>query len=269
MLIEKGLKQALIKNEFYLVYQPQINLNTNEVSGFEVLIRWNSSELGNVPPFEFISKSEDIGIIHDIGLWVLKTTCQQFNEWKPLFEDFNINPTLSVNVSSIQLMHDNILGNIKEVLSTFNYSKSTLIIELTESAFINNNKKSKSLLDEINGLGVGLAVDDFGTGYSSFSYLKDLPFAELKIDKSFIDKIDIDKNGRSIIKAIIKLAEVMDLDIVAQGVEDQEQLSYLKKYNRELVQKIISVQGYFFSKPPEVQDVLPFINAFINENRNK
>lgn len=262
LAIEKGLKDALVKQEFYLVYQPQINLQENRISGFEVLIRWRSETLGEVSPFEFISKAEDMGLIHDIGYWVFKNACAQFNEWRSAFNDIGFQPSISVNVSAIQLMHEDMLNNFKTILSTFNYPSSALTIELTESSFMNNHKKSKQILDEFHNLGVGLAVDDFGTGYSSFGYLKEYPFSELKIDKIFIDKIESDANGRSIIQAIIRLAEVMHLDIVAEGVEEKAQLEYLIEYNNALKDKNISVQGYYFSKPLPADEIIPFIKNF-------
>ncbi|MDP4145647.1 MAG: EAL domain-containing protein [Bacillota bacterium] len=238
--IERGLRKAIENDELKLFYQVQVDAKTGKITGMESLIRWFSKELGFVPPSEFIPIAEKSGLIINIGEWILKTACKQNVEWRQKGYKFDY---IAVNVSAIQLQHPSFLATVKEVIDELKLSPEYIELEITESVLMQSLNDNVKILDQIKAMGVKSALDDFGTGYSSLSYLRMLPISTLKIDKSFIDDIAIDNNERSIIDGIIQLAHKMNLDVVAEGVEVQEQLNVLSEMNCD------KIQGYYFSKP--------------------
>ncbi|WP_291651145.1 ABC transporter substrate binding protein [Clostridium sp.] len=238
-LIE-GLRSAIYKSEFEVLYQPQINMIDSKVIGSEALLRWTSNTFGNVSPIEFIPLAEQSELIISIGKWVLYNACIKNKEWI----DKGITPmTIAVNVSVSQLYQSDFLNTIKDILDESGLPSEYLEIEITESIVMNNIEENLKVLNDIKDLGVKIALDDFGTGYSSLSYLSLLPIDKLKLDKSFIDNIHINENDRVIVECIIKLAHEMNILVVAEGVEIKEQFDILYKMGCD------RIQGYYFSKP--------------------
>lgn len=238
--IEKGLRDALKNNELQLYYQPQIDCKTRKVEAMEALLRWKSNDFGFVSPAEFIPVAEETSLIVPIGEWVLRTACIQGKEW--LDKGYNLG-VMAVNVSIVQLQHPGFFNAVKTALKDSKLPPELLEIEITESVLMQCLDCNIELLNKLRQLGINIALDDFGTGYSSLSYLRILPINNLKIDKSFIDSIHLNYGDRSVVSGIIQLAHEMNLNVVAEGVEWQEQFRILQSMNCE------RVQGYFFSKP--------------------
>lgn len=243
--IENRLLTALDKNEFYLVYQPQFSIGNNIVRGFEALIRWNNDEMGIVQPMDFIPLAEETGYISIIGRWVLKTACLKFRELQRRFNYYGI---ISVNISPVQFKSAGFVDMIKEILRETDFNPEYLELEITESVFIDSFENAIAIFSELKKLGVKISLDDFGTGYSSLSYLQQLPIDTLKIDKSFVRDINDKGDKKGIVKPIISLVHNMNINVIAEGVETQEQLNYLRNA------KCDTIQGYLLGKPrPEVE----------------
>ncbi|GCD11013.1 sensor domain-containing protein [Clostridium tagluense] len=238
--IEKGLRRALEKNEFEIYYQPQIDIINNKIKGFEALLRWNSTELGKISPSEFIPVAEASGLIIPMGDWIIKTVYLQNNLWKSKGYLYD---TIAVNLSAVQLQNDKFEENLKRIITETKVNTRFVELEITESILMKDFEKSIKLLTEIRDLGIKIALDDFGTGYSSLSYLKQLPINTLKIDKSFIDNIVTNEREKAIVDGIIQLAQKIDLDVIAEGVETKEQIKLLQSMGCN------QIQGYYFSKP--------------------
>lgn len=243
-LIHKGLRKAIEKNEFILYYQPKVELGTGKIIGVEALIRWMHPELGMVPPNEFITIAEETGQIKSIGKWVLHTACRQGQEW---IEKGFIPLRIAVNVSLQQLMQDDFINNVEEVLHETGFNAANLEMEITESV-MQSGEYTINMLHKLKEMGIYISIDDFGTGYSSLSYLKRLPLDALKIDKSFVDDIQIDQTDSDIVKTIIALAKNLKLKCIAEGVETEVQTHFLKENGCH------EVQGYFISKPIHVTE---------------
>ncbi|MBU3209273.1 sensor domain-containing protein [Clostridium algidicarnis] len=252
--IEKSLRGALDKEELVMFYQPQMNIKTRRVDGYEALLRWNSEELGFVSPGEFIPIAEEAGLISHIGQWVIKDVCRQIRCWK----DKNLEvSTVAVNISAIQFHDSQLIEDILYILQQEGLSPKDLEIEITESILMNFYEKNMSLLNRLKDLNFSLALDDFGTGYSSLNYLSVMPINKLKIDKSFIDSIDKNKKDKSIVEGIINLSHNMGIKVVAEGVEDYNQLKLLEDMGCD------NIQGYIFSKPLPAKDVEKFMTTYI------
>jgi diguanylate cyclase (GGDEF)-like protein/PAS domain S-box-containing protein len=239
MVLEAGLRQALQRDELYLVYQPKIDLESREVIGAEALIRWNHPKLGLVAPARFIPVAEESGMVGEIGEWVLRTACAQIRAW----QDMNLFPQIAVNVSARQFHQYDLSRLISAVIREAQIPPESLEIELTESAVMHDAEASVVTLERVKQLGVRIAIDDFGTGYSSLSYLKRLPLDLLKIDRSFVRDISSDANDAAIVRAIITLARGLGMKVTAEGVEDEAQLEFLTSYGCEYA------QGYLFGQP--------------------
>ena len=244
--LEKQLRKAIKNNEFILYYQPQVHLETRKIVSFEALIRWKNKELGWVSPGEFIGLAEETGLIVPIGEWVLRTACLQSKEWKSKGYVYDF---ISVNVSAIQLQNSDFVNMVKNVLNETGTKPQNLEIEITESVMMESLELNLSALNELRSMGIRVALDDFGTGYSSLNYLKSLPINTLKIDKTFVDGLCKNSYEEIITEQIIKLAHKMDLEVVAEGVELEEQLRSLegKHCNK--------IQGYYFAKPLPSDDI--------------
>lgn len=247
--LESGLKEAIQRKELSLVYQPKFCLRDGSLTGLEALLRWYHTELGPISPVEFIPLAEETGIITQIGHWVINHACQQLAEWNSL--GFN-GITIAINLSARQLKAD-IISTIEVALAVSGLPAQSLELELTESMIMGNPQESVSILSKLKALGLTIAVDDFGTGYSSLSYLKRFPIDTLKIDREFVRDITNDPDDAAITSAIIALAHSLELNVVAEGVETQEQLNFLA------MQGCDQVQGFLLSKPLNAEDCLTLL----------
>lgn len=243
-LLEKDLRKAIQHEEFELYYQPQVDAESGAIKGAEALIRWNHEEWGTVSPAEFIPIAEEKHLIHHIGNWVIKTVCSQLHHWKE--RGFTLFP-ISINVSPIQFLKPGIVQFVKKELKNYQIPAKYIEIEITETSLLRNEKHVLETINGFQNLGVKLALDDFGTAYSSFHYLQEFNLDTLKIDRSFIQQLDInnenEQKGQAIISSIIHLAKGLNMKIIAEGVEEYEQLDFLKQKECDLI------QGYLFSKP--------------------
>lgn len=250
--IEKELRTAVEENELYLNYQPQYDLENKEIIGFEALLRWESKELGLVSPYKFIRVAEESHSIIPIGKWVLETACKFIKEIHKLgYQDY----TMAVNVSALQVMQEDFVEIVLDILKENNLEPKHLEIEMTETMLIENFQIIIDKLKTLRELGVTVALDDFGTGYSSLSHLNRLPIDTLKIDKSFVDTISKDEEGRKIVSILIELGHGMELKVVAEGVEIEEEFLFLRKY------KCDSMQGYLLSKPLSGDEIIKLIET--------
>ncbi|WP_066297160.1 EAL domain-containing protein [Bacillus sp. FJAT-29937] len=257
--LEKGLQNAVDRDELFLHYQPKLSLTSGEIIGIEALLRWNHPKKGVISPAEFIPLAEESGLIIPIGEWVLRTACQQNKAW----QDLGLSPVvISVNLSVRQLYQDNLVEVVKRILDETGLSPEFLELEITESMLMDIQHGIK-VLKELKRIGVQLSLDDFGTGYSSLLHLKELPINKLKIDQSFIRNCTENTNDATIVKTIIAMAHQLKLEVVAEGVESKDHLIFLQ---RNLCDE---AQGYLFSKPlPMHQVVRKFgeIEQIITEN---
>ncbi len=243
------MRKALEKEEFYLVYQPQF-FPDKQLRGFEALLRWHSPELGNLSPVAFIPIAEENGFILRLGQWILETACKKLKE---ITEIYGSDVIMSVNVSSIQFSDRGFMKTVTKALNESGADSSKLELEITESMLLNSIEETKTMLESFKRMNIKVSIDDFGTGYSSLSYLRKLPIDTLKIDKSFIDVVTEDVNGKNIVNTIIKLAHTLNLTVIAEGVEFAEQLDYLN------TQECDCIQGFLFSKPLNGEDVVKLI----------
>ena len=249
--IEQALRQALIKREFYLVYQPQVNLHSGDVESVEALIRWESPVLGNVPPDVFVDVAEETGMIVDIGRWVIDEVCKAYRRWI----DAGITSIcrISINVSSVQFLHDDVCRCIRESANACGVQSDILEIEITERLIMESSSRNLQMLDELRYYGCRIAVDDFGTGYSSLSYMKRMPIDTIKIDRSFIKDLPSSVHDAKVTRAIIALSKSLGYQVVAEGVETKEQEAFLRNEGCDLV------QGYLYAKPLREEDLLTFL----------
>ncbi len=249
MELENGLRKALERGQLMLYYQPQVSLLTREIVGIEALIRWHHPEHGFIAPSEFIPLAEETGLIVPIGKWVITEACKQRKAWeKAGYRDFPI----AVNVSVRQFEDDQFIEYILEVLDDTGLAANQLELEITES-IMQNPENSMIILNQLKELGVMLSIDDFGTGYSSLSYLKHLPIDKIKIDKSFVDDLLYDANQGVMVKTIIDMGLNLNFTVIAEGIETEEQLSFLKKNGCRIG------QGYLFSKPIPTEQMDEFL----------
>lgn len=240
LLLANDLRRALERDEFYLDYQPQIDLHEGRIIGTEALLRWHHADFGKISPAQFIPLAEETGLILSIGQWVLAKACQQT---RAIQQCCNIPLRVAVNLSTKQFQDPKLPSYIKEILTDTGLAAQDLELEITESILMENVERAQQILLQLKDMGVTLAIDDFGTGYSSLSYLRTFPIDRLKIDKSFIQKITTLPDNAAITKAIIALGHSIDVKIVAEGVERKEELMYLLENNCD------AVQGFYFSHP--------------------
>lgn len=240
LVMESALRTAVERRELALHFQPQLDLATGRLAGVEALVRWQHPELGRIPPGRFIPLAEEIGVIGEIGDWVLTSACQQLAAWDAAGIAI---PRVSVNLSVKEIDHQGTVDRLIQAVRAHGLTANRLEVEVTESVLMRDPERSCSMLNALKSFGVGLAVDDFGTGYSSLAYLKRLPLDRLKIDRSFVDDIGRDKNDEAIARAVIALAKTLGLNTVAEGVEEEHQARFLNDEGCDLA------QGYLYSRP--------------------
>jgi len=244
MVLETSIRRALERDEFRLHYQPKVEANSGVVTSMEALVRWEHPELGLLPPAEFISLAEETGLIFAIGEWVLRQACQQVREWR----DQGVGDVrVAVNLSGYQLQQQNLVGQIGKALEDAGIAAELLELEVTETVVMQNPDFAVAILRQLKDLGICISIDDFGTGYSSLAHLKRFSINTLKIDKSFVQEVERNTTDAAITQAIIAMGKSLDLKIVAEGVETEGQLEFLRGHDCH------EIQGYFFSQPVAVE----------------
>jgi len=236
--MDKALRDALKNDEFFVVYQPQVDAKTREIVGAEALVRWEHPKLKNIPPLDFIPAAEDNNLILEIGKLVLE---ESIKSAKKIHDSGWRDYEISVNISAVQLLQSDLLDTVGSLLKKYDFNPNCLNLELTESVFMENLELCSEIMSEFKAMGIKISIDDFGTGYSSLSYVSKLPVDVIKIDQSFIKEMSADKNP--IVDAIISMAHALSLRVIAEGVENKEQYEYLKSKGCDLI------QGFYFSKP--------------------
>ncbi|MEH7379059.1 EAL domain-containing protein [Bacillus sp. JJ1533] len=253
-LLENALRVGIKEEQFYLEYQPKLNISTKQLIGMEALVRWKHPELGTIPPGKFISLAEETGLIVPLGEWILRESCRQMKKWQEIGHQSLV---ISVNVSIRQLEDTNFIPSVKKILKETNLDPKWLEIEVTESVFMDVNDAA-SVLEEIRQLGIQISIDDFGTGYSSLSYLKHLPIDTLKVDASFIKDIHVNEESKAIVKSVLTLATTLGLNVIAEGIEIQEHVNALNKDG------LLFGQGFYFSKPLNSEAFEEYMVAELN-----
>lgn len=249
--LEAKLRHAIDNEEFVLYYQPQIDLENNKVFGVEALIRWEDKDLGLVSPGKFIPLAERTGLIIPIGDWVLEEACKEAKEFHEAgYPDLK----MGINLSARQFADTNLVEKVSNILSETGLKPAKLELEITESVIMKDVKQSVQKLIQLKELGVKFSIDDFGTGYSSLNYLKEFPIGTLKIDRSFVDQIPSDKDDTAIVKSIIDLAHNLNLNVIAEGVENTEHLKFLEENDCD------RIQGYYFGRPMSKGELINFLD---------
>jgi EAL domain-containing protein (putative c-di-GMP-specific phosphodiesterase class I) len=254
--IEESLRRALERREFLLHYQPIVDLATGAITGTEALIRWMHPLRGLIPPVEFIPVAEDCGLIVPIGAWVLREACRQARAWI----DAGL-PAISVavNVSAMEVRDEHFLENLFSTLGDTGFDPKSLVVELTESVLMKHAEAAASILQGVRQVGIRVAIDDFGTGYSSLGYLRRFPLDALKIDQSFIRQISTPGEDTAIVAAVIGMAQNLKLRVIAEGVETQEELAFLRARHCE------AAQGYYFSRPVPAEQFAKLLKTGLPE----
>ncbi|HJV46322.1 MAG TPA: EAL domain-containing protein [Bacillota bacterium] len=240
LALENNLRKALQREELLLYYQPQVDLNSNQIVGLEALLRWEHPEFGIISPADFIPIAEESGLILPIGEWVIRTACLQNKKW----QQEGYKPVrVAINLSARHFLQRNLPAKIAAILEETGLSADLLELEITETVLMQDYQMASDILKQLKDMGIHLSIDDFGTGYSSLSYLTELPVDALKIDRSFIKDMENNSSSKAVTYAIISLAHHLNLKVVAEGVETEAQLSYMKEKQCDMM------QGFLFSKP--------------------
>ena len=254
LTLESGLRQALARGEFLLYYQPKVNIRTGQIASIEALARWRHPEFGMVPPAQFIPMAEETGVIVPIGEWVLYTACAQNKAWQKA----GLPPLrISVNLSPRQFQQVDLAEMVERVLAATELEPRWLELEVTESLMLYDEEQAIVLLRRLSELGVQISIDDFGTGYSTFSYIKKLPIHTLKIDQSFVSDIDSNQNDAAIVTAMIRMAQSLQLNVIAEGVETEEQRFLLDALDCP------EMQGHLYSQPMPAVELGKFLERLL------
>ncbi len=256
--IEAAVTKALEREEIYLAYQPIVSCEEGSVKSLEALARWNSNELGNVSPAVFIPIAEKTGAIVDIGKFIIEESISMISK---LQNEYDVQVRMSINLSILQLKKSNFVGEVMEIMQKYDVDTSSVIFELTESLFLDDDLIVKRAINDLRELGFYIAIDDFGTGYSSLSYLVDLPINILKIDKTFIDGVDSSGTSGTIVSALVQVAHSLDMEVTCEGVEEKGQVEFLQSVNCNYI------QGYYYSRPLKTLDLIKWINDQKKENK--
>ena len=250
--LEADLRKAILNDELILHYQPQVRAKTGVVCAAEALVRWVHPELGMISPFRFIPIAEESGMIVELGKSVIRTAVRQIEEWRAKYNQPWIFP-ISVNVSAQHVSQPELVDYIAGLLEQHNLTTSMLKVELTESALVEDESGTRNVLNAMQSTGLKISLDDFGTGFSSLSYLLELPLDQLKIDKMFVDNLVHDERSRHVFKHVVNLAQDLNLEVVVEGVEDEEQVKLVNQSNVDFI------QGYYFYKPLPADDFFDVI----------
>lgn len=234
--LQQDLRRAITEGQFELHYQPLLGFRENIMTGCEALLRWRHPERGMVPPLDFIPLAEDTGLINEIGDWVMRTACAEAAHWP---SDIRV----AVNVSPIQLKSPTLALHVASALSAAGLAPERLEIEITEAVLIGDDDVALDILHQLHAMGVRIALDDFGTGYSSLSTLQVFPFDKIKVDKSFIQSVETSVHAAAIVKATLLLGRSLNIPVLAEGVETEQHLAFLRE------EGCSSVQGFLFGKP--------------------
>ncbi len=258
--LENNLRHALQRGELVLQYQPIISLSSQELVGFEALMRWRHPQRGLLLPSEFIAIAEDTGLIIPIGEWVLAEACRQLKVWQQKFASIPQIETLKIgiNVTSQQFQQPQFIQKLDRVLLATGLNGNCLRLEITESVLVESGSTIKNILAEIKKRNIKLSIDDFGTGYSCLSYLSRFPIDNLKIDRSFIERLNLDAENWAIVCMIITLAKTLGMETIAEGIETAEQLTQLKNLGCQFG------QGYLFAEPLDVQEIELMLSSWDN-----
>ncbi|TXK90010.1 bifunctional diguanylate cyclase/phosphodiesterase, partial [Parageobacillus sp. SY1] len=252
-IIEQDLPFAILREQFYLCYQPKIKLDSGATMGVETLLRWRHPSLGEIPPLDFIPLAEQSGFIFEITLWVLEHSCRQVKEWQTQFPGLK----LAVNLSPFLLNRTELVQHIVHILRDTHFAPEHLILEVTESGLMENFETGKHILTQLKNIGVQVAIDDFGTGFSSLAYIRNLPVSLLKIDRSFIQGIAENSKDATIVDTIIHLAKSLDIQVLAEGVETYHQVALLQQMDCDFA------QGFYFSKSLEAEKLQKWLEEYM------
>nr|WP_279629403.1 EAL domain-containing protein [Pannonibacter carbonis] len=247
-LLEIDLEEGIQKGQFHVVYQPQVELQGGKMIGVEALLRWQHPELGNVSPVEFIPIAEESGLIEPLGAFVLREACQTVQGW-------NLPLRLAVNVSPIQVERGSVTTAVEAALASSGLSPSQLDLELVESLFLGQADQVAASISRLRSLGCGLALDDFGSGYSSLGYIPRFPFSKIKIDRSFVERVAVDKGSVAIVRSVVELARGFDITVIAEGIETRAQEDVLRRLGCHIG------QGYLYGRPMSAEDLLALQHA--------
>ncbi|MBL0925253.1 MAG: bifunctional diguanylate cyclase/phosphodiesterase [Sphingomonadaceae bacterium] len=252
--METDLRHALQRGELELHYQPLVDLDTGSLSGFEALARWQHPDLGAISPMDFIPVAEESGLIVPLGRWALEEAARTISSWDARLEGV-ADYRMSVNMSAVQMQRDDVIGAVSSALSGAGISGNRMTLELTESAFINDPDGAKRLLESLKALDTNLAMDDFGTGYSNLAYLQQLPIDVLKIDRSFVSEMMVDKDKRAIVRTVLSLARALGMKTTAEGIESEEISEVLRRLGCSVG------QGYYYARPMVGEAAYAFLAA--------
>ena len=253
--LETDLRIALKNREFYLNYQPIISFNTGAIIGFETLVRWNHPQKGFISPGKFIPVAEQTNLILPLGMWILRQACQQIRIWQDRLDNRHQDFTVSVNISGKQFEQENFIEQLDLIIAETGINIKHLKLEITETLLMNNTDIADRVFSQLKVRQIQLAIDDFGTGYSSLSYLDRFPVDTLKIDRSFVSRLDEENQASTIVRATLDLAHNLGFNVVAEGVETQQQAQQLKDWGCEFA------QGYFYAKPLDTDSAWRFLNS--------
>ncbi len=264
LTIENDIRSAISKNEFLLLYQPNVDLKSGEINSVEALIRWNHPDNGVIEPDDFIHVAESTGLILPIGEWVIREAARQAADWRKQ----GIKLSISINISTVQFNRQNLPEIIRNNTGLHKCDPECLVVELTETGIMDTYDIASRMLNDIRALGVKISMDDFGVGYSSFSHLRSLPIDNLKIDRSFIRDITTDHRDAEIVSAILAMAHTLNLKVIAEGVETKEQLDFLQCHNCDVA------QGFLISYPLTGEEIVRFMRQYktydiINTDQSK
>jgi EAL domain-containing protein (putative c-di-GMP-specific phosphodiesterase class I) len=256
--MEVDVRRAFANKEFRIYYQPIMNLLTSRLTGFEALLRWKKNDGSIVFPNDFIPALEETGLLIDVGHWTILEACRQIVIWEKAYPQL-LPLTISINVSSNQVTNPDFMNVVRSALQDTGIKPSQLIFEITESIFIVETDKVSQVLQELQGIGVQVYLDDFGTGYSSLGYLTNFKIDSIKIDRVFINRIDAEDQHNGLLHTMLFMAKELNMDVVAEGIEREEQVVVLQKTGCKYG------QGYFFNKPQDVDETSKYMEKHLNQ----